>query len=71
MLTTTRLRIEGMTCGHCKAAVENALRGQAGVRSATVDLQAGAAEVQHEEGGVDAGRLVAAVREEGYEAAVA
>ncbi len=60
----TELTIEGMTCGHCKAAVEEALRGVDGVRTVQVDLEGGAAQV--EGGDVDA--LVAAVAEEGYQA---
>jgi copper chaperone len=70
MTATTRLKIDGMTCGHCKAAVEKALQSQPGVRAATVHLEAGTAEVQYEEGHVDPAQLAAAVREEGYEAAV-
>ena len=32
------LKIEGMSCGHCKAAVEKALKDVAGVADAQVDL---------------------------------
>jgi copper chaperone CopZ len=35
------LRIEGMTCGGCKASVEKLLAAQPGVRQATVDLAQG------------------------------
>lgn len=34
----TILKIEGMSCGHCKAAVEKALKAVAGVADAQVDL---------------------------------
>jgi len=70
-MTSTRLKIGGMTCGHCVTAVEKALRNQTGVRNATVDLDGGAAEVEYEESQVAAEQLVAAVEEEGYEAAIA
>ena len=32
------LKIEGMTCMHCKMAVEKALKGVSGVTTAQVDL---------------------------------
>ena len=33
------IKIEGMSCGHCKAAVEKALKAVAGVETAVVDLE--------------------------------
>lgn len=32
------IKIEGMSCNHCKMAVEKALKGVSGVESAQVDL---------------------------------
>ncbi len=37
-MSDTVLKIEGMTCLHCKMRVEKALKGVAGVTSAQVDL---------------------------------
>ena len=37
--------VEGMACGHCKAAVEGALAALPGVTSAVADLDAGSATV--------------------------
>jgi copper chaperone len=70
-METVRLSIEGMTCGHCQHAVEQALRRQQGVRAATVTLQNGAAEVEYDPAAVSTEQLTAAVEEEGYTAAVA
>jgi copper chaperone len=70
-MKTTRLKVDGMTCGHCASAVEKALRNQSGVRNATVHLDAGAAEVEYDESAVAAEQLIAAVEEEGYTAAFA
>lgn len=70
-MKTTRLKIEGMSCGHCVQTVEKALHNQPGVRSASVHLSSGAAEVQYEETEVAPEQLIAAVEEEGYAAAVA
>ncbi|GAB6180555.1 copper chaperone CopZ [Desulfotomaculum defluvii] len=33
------LKVEGMSCGHCKAAVEKALRALSGVEDVKVDLE--------------------------------
>ncbi len=69
-MKTTKLKVTGMTCGHCKAAVERALRSQPGVANATVDLVGGGAEVEYDEEAVAIDRLIEAVTEEGYKAAV-
>lgn len=61
----TTLRITGMTCGHCRAHVQQALEEVPGVRAAVVDLAAGRAEV---EGDASVADLVAAVVAEGYSA---
>ncbi len=35
---TLRLKVEGMSCGHCKMAVEKAVSGVEGVSGVDVDL---------------------------------
>lgn len=70
-MKTTRLKVSGMTCGHCVATVEKALRNQTGVRNATVHLGDGTAEVEYQETEVAPEQLIAAVEEEGYNAALA
>lgn len=62
---TKTIQIEGMSCGHCAAAVTNALQAIAGV-SATVDLQAKTAAVRVSGGGVTDDMLRSAVEEAGY-----
>lgn len=60
------LKIEGMTCGHCAAAVSRALAAVPGVtRVVEVDAARGSARV---EGAADTRALIAAVEEEGYSA---
>lgn len=39
------IKIEGMSCNHCKMAVEKALKAVAGVESVQVDLEKKQAEV--------------------------
>ncbi len=60
-----QMKITGMRCGHCKAAVEKALSGVAGVDRVQVSLEAGSAEV---EGSPNPTALIEAVKEEGYSA---
>lgn len=63
------LKIDGMTCGGCKAAVERVLAAQPGVTAATVDLENGRALVTAGDG-VAPQALAAAVEGAGYEARV-
>jgi copper chaperone len=64
----TELKIDGMTCGHCVAAVKTALEKVPGVTAAQVELASGRARVEGEPA-LDA--LLAAVQDEGYQAAPA
>ena len=63
------LKIEGMTCGGCKASVERLLAAQPGVRQAAVDLAEGRATVDAEDG-IAPQALIAAVEGAGCEARV-
>lgn len=63
MMGATVLRIEGMSCNHCKMAVEKALKGVAGVTDATVDLAKKEAVVA---GSAQRDAMVKAVDEAGY-----
>jgi copper ion binding protein len=61
----TTLKVTGMTCGHCVAAVTKALENIPGVDKADVSLEKGQAIVT---GDADSQAMVAAIKEEGYEA---
>jgi len=63
----SELKIKGMTCGHCKMHVEEALTSLAGVASATVDLKKGKATVAYDETKVSLAELKKAVTDTGYE----
>ncbi len=64
-----RLKVTGMTCEHCEKAVKQALSQVAGVDQVVeVDRER---EVAVVEGRAEQSALLAAVREEGYEAEVA
>lgn len=60
-------QIVGMTCGHCKSAVETAILATNGVTAAKVDLVAGKAIV---EGEFADSSIIASVEEAGYEVVV-
>ncbi len=62
------LQIEGMSCGHCLNAVNKALGTLAGVELGSVTM--GRAVLQYDPARIGADQVLAAVRAEGYEAAV-
>ena len=65
-MANVKLKIAGMTCGHCLAKVEKALKGVSGVYSAIVDLPDGEAEVDFDDDAVTTVELIGAVEKAGY-----
>jgi copper chaperone len=70
-MANIKLRVTGMTCGHCQAKVEQALKGTAGVYSAVVDLQTGEAEIDFEDDAATTAQLITAIEHAGYGARLA
>jgi copper chaperone len=66
MMTIT-LNVQGMTCGHCKAAVTNALKELDGVKHVEVHLQEGTVDVDYDETKVSVEKLKEAIEEQGYD----
>ena len=62
-MSQTILKVEGMTCNHCKMTAEKALQGVSGVESVKVDLAAKEAVVTGE---AERATLVKAVVDAGY-----
>ena len=62
---TSLYKVSGMSCNHCKANVERAIRGVAGVEDVEVDLPSGTAVVR---GKHEAEELIERVKSYGYEA---
>ncbi|MCK8817208.1 cation transporter [Natroniella sulfidigena] len=58
--------VKGMSCGHCKNAVESALADVDGVKEAVVDLEAEEVEVEFDDSQTDLKQLKEVVTEEGY-----
>jgi copper chaperone len=60
-----KIRIEGMTCGHCVASVTKALQQVPGVDRVDINLDLGEAKV---DGNPALNALIAAVQNEGFQA---
>ena len=63
----TTLKIEGMTCDHCKAAVTNALTELDGVSEVDVNVKEGTAKVSYDSRSVSVSEMNEAVEEQGYD----
>jgi copper chaperone len=70
-MATVKLRVTGMTCGHCQAKVERALQQARGVYSAIVELDTAEADIDFDDDSTTTEQLVAAVTQAGYGAKVA
>lgn len=67
-MARTKLNVTGMTCNHCVHSVKSALEDVAGVRTARVDLDAGTAIVDYDDGTTEPRELTTAVADAGYQA---
>jgi copper chaperone len=65
-MTEKTLNVEGMSCGHCKAAVEEELNELSGVEYSNADPQKGTVEVRYDESRTTDEDLIGAVEEAGY-----
>ncbi len=61
------ISVEGMSCGHCKAAVEGTLTKISGVVSAEVNLAAKNVTVKYESEKVTEEKLKAEIEDAGYD----
>jgi copper chaperone len=65
-MTEKTFNVPDMSCGHCKAAVEDELNGLSGVESSLADVDKGTVEVTYDESRVSNEQLVKAIEEAGY-----
>lgn len=70
-MATAKLWVTGMTCPHCQAKVESALKGVPGVYTAIVDLKDGEAEIDFDDDSLTTAHLIRAVEQAGYKARLA
>lgn len=63
----TTINIKGMTCNHCKMAVEGALTELDGVSGVEVNVKQGKADVSYDSSKVTVSEMSEAVEDQGYE----
>lgn len=63
-MATTKLKISGMSCGHCVSAVSGALKGVEGVGKAEVAI--GSAVVEYDPAKANLERLRDVIEDQGY-----
>lgn len=68
-MTRTTLKVDGMSCGHCVAAVTRALEAMDGVRIEHVEI--GTATVDHDAALTTSAQIIEAVSAAGYSASPA
>ncbi len=61
------LNVKGMSCNHCKMAVEGELKALDGVDNAVVSLENNNVVIDYDEGKVSIEKLKDAIEEAGYE----
>lgn len=66
-MSQQNFKVEGMSCGHCEAAVREEVSKIPGVTTISVSAQDGSLQVD-EDGTVSADAIIAAVEEAGYDA---
>ena len=64
-MAETSFKIDGMNCGHCTQAVEDALGGLEGVSTVVADLESGTAVVTHS-GNLDEKDVAALIEDLGF-----
>ena len=65
-MTEKTLKVPDMSCGHCKAAVEDELNKISGVMYSKADVEKGTVEVSYDESRVKNEHLKDAIEEAGY-----
>ncbi|MFC4076567.1 copper chaperone CopZ [Salinithrix halophila] len=66
-MATAILKVEGMSCDHCKQAVEGALNRVDGVKKAVVDLEEKTATVEYDEVKTAPPIMKEVVEDQGYD----
>ncbi|EGE03031.1 copper-transporting ATPase [Trichophyton equinum CBS 127.97] len=69
-MTTTTIKVDGMTCGACTSAVESAFQGVNGAGEVSVSLMMGRAVVQHDPEVLSAEKVAEIIEDRGFDAEV-
>lgn len=65
-MSTTKIKVSGMTCGHCVQSVTEELEALAGVTAVNVVLESGEVTIESD-ADLNSSEVSAAVKEAGYE----
>jgi copper chaperone CopZ len=66
-MNTEVLKVKGMTCGGCSAAIARALKATPGVQDVAVDLAGAAVTVRYDESAANVASLRKAIEGAGYQ----
>jgi copper ion binding protein len=66
MMADRTFKVPGMSCAHCKAAVEGELNRLSGVEHSNADVEKGTVEIAYDESQVSTEQLIEAIEEAGY-----
>lgn len=69
-MDTATITVEGMSCGHCEIAVQDAVRRLPGVKKAKASKRKKQAVVEYDGAQVTLGQIVEVINATGYEASV-
>lgn len=61
------LKVEGMSCGHCKKAVESSVGELSGVTNVSVNLEAGDVTVEFNEAETSVAVITETIEDQGYD----
>jgi len=61
-----KLRVEGMTCGHCESAVQDAVRKLSGVKNVKANKDKKETAVEYDASLVTRERIIGVINETGY-----
>ncbi|OWZ83947.1 copper ion binding protein [Natranaerobius trueperi] len=61
--------VKGMSCSHCKMAIENTLKSKEGIKNIEVDLDTGKVAISFDKSKITKEHLKAVITDTGYEVA--
>lgn len=67
MTVESTIKVQGMSCGNCKKAVESALTNLSGVKDVTVHLEDGSVVVNYHEDQVTLTEIEQEIEDQGYD----
>lgn len=67
MMNTDTIRVEGMACGHCEIAVQDAIRKLPGIKKAKASKRKKQVIVEYDADQIDIKQIVGAIQSTGYD----